>query len=69
MRSTPYTKGKKTFNVRQIFGYSNIWMFTLGFLVFLSGFQVSRPMPASDSKWTNALSDSSHLLPDGNTRK
>lgn len=26
-------------------------------------------MPASDSKWTNALSESSHLIPDGNTRK
>lgn len=69
MRSKQHTKGKKGFQQETDFGVFKCLDVYSRFLGFLSDFQVSGPMPASDSKWTNALSESSHLIPDGNTRK
>lgn len=69
MRSKQHTKGKKDFQQETDFRVLKCLDVYSRFLGFLSDFQVSGPMPASDSKWTNALSESSHLIPDGNTRK
>lgn len=43
--------------------------FLILLVCFLARLPLSGPMPVSDSKWANALSESSRLFPEGNVGK